>query len=239
MISKIPLKIKSFFNSIFNFLYKFLNTHLKYLVKHILIMNILDRSRIYILIAISLFILGILTMIFKVGFIVIEIKTYGVPKLNELLHELNTSLTSYRITTIYTNSVVKTILAIPLISITLLIAASFITGYSLGLRYRFIQKVFTENNIDLLDHPYVKEVLNLLDDKERQVMIEILRNRIVSQAELVKKLRIPKSTLSRILSRLENRKLIIRYREGITMKVKENISEKLKTNLQIKHHQRT
>lgn len=69
-----------------------------------------------------------------------------------------------------------------------------------------------ENNIE--------SILNILKGNEQCVIKELLDGGEMNQAELAVRIGISKSTLSRTLYDLESRKLIIRYRNGVSKMVK-------------------
>jgi|GEM_PF-6493225 len=69
-----------------------------------------------------------------------------------------------------------------------------------------------ENNIE--------NILNILKGNEQIVIKELLDSGEMNQAELAVRIGISKSTLSRTLYDLESRKLIIRYRNGVSKMVK-------------------
>ena len=69
-----------------------------------------------------------------------------------------------------------------------------------------------ENNIE--------SILNILKGNEQRVIKELLDDEEMNQAELAARTGLSKSTLSRTLYGLESRKLIIRYRNGISKMVK-------------------
>jgi len=71
-------------------------------------------------------------------------------------------------------------------------------------------------------------ILNVLNKNEKIVIQELINVQEMTQAELQKRTGIPKATLSRTLKNLENKGLIIRFRSGMSNKVKlknpENLS---------------
>ena len=69
-----------------------------------------------------------------------------------------------------------------------------------------------ENNIE--------NILNILKGNEQSVIKELFDGGEMNQAELAARIGISKSTLSRTLYDLESRKLIIRYRNGVSKMVK-------------------
>jgi DNA-binding transcriptional ArsR family regulator len=69
-----------------------------------------------------------------------------------------------------------------------------------------------ENNIE--------SILNILKGNEQCVIKELFDGGEMNQAELAARIGISKSTLSRTLYDLESRKLIIRYRNGVSKMVK-------------------
>ncbi|MDD5142185.1 MarR family transcriptional regulator [Methanoregula sp.] len=66
-------------------------------------------------------------------------------------------------------------------------------------------------------------VLNLLKGNERSVMEALMNHGEMNQADLSARTGIPKSTLSRTLQNLENRRLIFRYDNGMSKMVKPEI----------------
>jgi uncharacterized membrane protein len=66
-------------------------------------------------------------------------------------------------------------------------------------------------------------LLNLLKGNEREVMEALLKYGEMNQADLSARTGIPKSTLSRTLQNLEDRKLIFRYDNGMSKMVKPEI----------------
>jgi DNA-binding XRE family transcriptional regulator len=69
-----------------------------------------------------------------------------------------------------------------------------------------------ENNIE--------SILNILKGNEQCVIKELFDSEEMNQAELATRIGISKSTLSRTLYDLESRKLIIRYKNGVSKMVK-------------------
>ena len=65
-----------------------------------------------------------------------------------------------------------------------------------------------------------EEFLKILKGKEKKVVKELLKTGKMNQAELSACTNIPKSTLSRVLSDLESRGLVIRYEYGMSKMVK-------------------
>ena len=65
--------------------------------------------------------------------------------------------------------------------------------------------------------------LNLLKGNERSVMDALMKYGEMNQADLSARTGIPKSTLSRTLQNLEDRKLIFRYENGMSKMVKPEI----------------
>ena len=66
----------------------------------------------------------------------------------------------------------------------------------------------------------IKSILNILKGNEQCVIKELLDCGEMNQAELAARTGLSKSTLSRTLYDLESRKLIIRYRNGVSKMVK-------------------
>ena len=66
------------------------------------------------------------------------------------------------------------------------------------------------------NHPIL---LNALKGREKKIMKELLLLKKTNQAELSRKTGIPSSTLSRVLSDLAKRKLIVKYKEGMSNEV--------------------
>ncbi|MCK9631467.1 MAG: MarR family transcriptional regulator [Methanoregula sp.] len=66
-------------------------------------------------------------------------------------------------------------------------------------------------------------VLNLLKGNERSVMEALMNHGEMNQADLSARTGIPKSTLSRTLQNLEDRKLIFRYDNGMSKMVKPEV----------------
>ena len=65
-----------------------------------------------------------------------------------------------------------------------------------------------------------ENILNILKGNEQRVVKELNDSGETNQAELVARIGIPKSTLSRTLQDLERRKLIIRSENGMSKMVK-------------------
>lgn len=66
-------------------------------------------------------------------------------------------------------------------------------------------------------------LLNLLKGNERSVMEALMKHGEMNQADLSARTGIPKSTLSRTLQNLEDRKLIFRYDNGMSKMVKPEV----------------
>ncbi len=66
----------------------------------------------------------------------------------------------------------------------------------------------------------IENILNALKGNEHRIIKELNDSGEMNQAELAARVDIPKSTLSRTLSDLERRKLIIRYENGMSKMVK-------------------
>lgn len=68
------------------------------------------------------------------------------------------------------------------------------------------------------------EGLNLIqkvvDKRERIIIQELINSEGMTQAELQQRTNMSKATLSRILAKLEEKELIVRYRAGMAKKVK-------------------
>ena len=79
-----------------------------------------------------------------------------------------------------------------------------------------ISEAFPENTQD----EGSSHLLNLLKGNERNVMEALMKYGEMNQADLSARTGIPKSTLSRTLQNLEDRKLIFRYDNGMSKMVK-------------------
>ena len=66
-------------------------------------------------------------------------------------------------------------------------------------------------------------LLNLLKGNEREVMEALMKYGEMNQADLSSRTGIPKSTLSRTLQNLEDRKLVHRYENGMSKMVKPEV----------------
>jgi uncharacterized membrane protein len=66
-------------------------------------------------------------------------------------------------------------------------------------------------------------LLNLLKGNEREVMEALVKYGEMNQADLSSRTGIPKSTLSRTLQNLEDRKLVHRYENGMSKMVKPEV----------------
>lgn len=65
-----------------------------------------------------------------------------------------------------------------------------------------------------------ESVLKILNEKERKVIEVLISDGEVSQPELLKKTKIPKATLSRTLNVLEQKGLVVRFRQGVVNIIK-------------------
>ena len=76
-----------------------------------------------------------------------------------------------------------------------------------------------DSNLEI-ESEKIENILNILKGNEQRVIKELNDSGEVNQAELVARIGIPKSTLSRTLQDLERRKLITRYENGMSKMVK-------------------
>lgn len=76
-----------------------------------------------------------------------------------------------------------------------------------------------DSNLEI-ESEKIENILNILKGNEQRVIKELNDSGEMNQAELVARIGIPKSTLSRTLQDLERRKLIIRYDNGMSKMVK-------------------
>jgi uncharacterized membrane protein len=74
----------------------------------------------------------------------------------------------------------------------------------------------------------IENILNALKSNEQLIIKELNDSQEINQAELAVRIGIPKSTLSRTLSDMERRKLIVRYDNGMSKMVK--LADSLKKN---------
>lgn len=123
-------------------------------------------------------------------------------------------------------------LMVPIQSVILLSLAFFLLGYLSGSFRNTCSKTYikptpnvkqdntllynNEPNQVNDNHPIL---LNALKGREKKIMKELLLLEKTNQAELSRKTGIPSSTLSRVLSDLEKRKLIVKYKEGMSNEV--------------------
>lgn len=79
-----------------------------------------------------------------------------------------------------------------------------------------------EHEINMKNHQedIMDIILNILNKNEKTVIQELMSVREMTQVELQKRTGISKATLSRTLKSLENKGLIVRFRAGMTNKVK-------------------
>jgi len=82
-----------------------------------------------------------------------------------------------------------------------------------------VPEVARENSI----HDGTGSLLNLLKGNEREVMEALVKYGEMNQADLCARTGIPKSTLSRTLQNLEDRKLVHRYENGMSKMVKPEV----------------
>jgi len=63
-------------------------------------------------------------------------------------------------------------------------------------------------------------VLKIFNENERRVLEVLMNANDISQNEIAAKTGLSSPTISRILNKLENKGIIIRYRDGMSKKVK-------------------
>jgi DNA-binding transcriptional ArsR family regulator len=76
-----------------------------------------------------------------------------------------------------------------------------------------------DSNLEI-ESEKIENILNILKGNEQRVIKELNDSGEMNQAELVARIGIPKSTLSRTLQDLERRRLVIRYDNGMSKMVK-------------------
>jgi uncharacterized membrane protein len=77
----------------------------------------------------------------------------------------------------------------------------------------------SDSNLEI-ESEKIENILDILKGSEQSVIKELFDSGEMNQAELAARIGISKSTLSRTLYDLESRKLIIRYRNGVSKMVK-------------------
>ena len=69
---------------------------------------------------------------------------------------------------------------------------------------------------------YYENLLKILKGNEKNIVKILIDHGEMTQSELFERTKIPKSTLSRTLTDLELRGIVLRYEHGISKKVKLN-----------------
>lgn len=71
-----------------------------------------------------------------------------------------------------------------------------------------------------LSNSELERVLAIFNENERRVLEVLMNANDISQNEIAAKTGLSSPTISRILNKLENKGIIIRYRDGMSKKVK-------------------
>ncbi|ABR55573.1 transcriptional regulator, TrmB [Methanococcus vannielii SB] len=84
------------------------------------------------------------------------------------------------------------------------------------------KKAINNDKKELEDAEKIQKLVNILKGNEKTIITVLMNHGEMTQRELFERTKIPKSTLSRTLSDLELRGIILRYDHGISKKVKLN-----------------
>lgn len=96
----------------------------------------------------------------------------------------------------------------------------FIPGILLILIYILYQNRSDESeNARKKAEDTVEEVLKFFSENERKVLECLIRQRIMTQNEIVAKTGLSPATVSRIIGKFERKGIVIRYRNGVAKKV--------------------
>lgn len=77
-----------------------------------------------------------------------------------------------------------------------------------------------DNKRTHLSNSELERVLKIFNENERRVLEVLMKSNDISQNEIAAKTGLSSPTISRILNKLENKGIIVRYRDGMSKKVK-------------------